>query len=247
MRRSALLGVVALAGCGSQPGPLTPAEYCNQYAQDVCAAVTTACLVPEASCLTGQLVACNADAQNKAGLDFIPSNAQTCLDKVKATYGKLNQGLAIPAADFQAMNEVCSEVYRGTKVANASCAGDAECISGLICDKGHCGTAAVVAPGAGCANIGETCPQGFYCSGASGIWVCASKVATGVACDDALPCLENLRCVAGVCTARLGIGEDCTLDQDCSSGFCEPYALKCALELRFASGNVDCMAMGGSG
>jgi hypothetical protein len=43
---------------------------------------------------------------------------------------------------------------------------------------------------------------------------------------------------------QLGIGADCTVDQDCSSGFCEPYALKCAQDVRFANGSAACTAMG---
>lgn len=238
--------MVALVGCGSQPGPLTPAGYCDQIAQDVCAAVSPACLVPIATCTTGQLVQCSAEAQANAGRDFIPSGAQACLSKVSAVYAKLNQGMvALSAADYQAMTEICSQVYRGTGVANAPCTLDADCSSGLICDKGYCGTATVVTKGAGCANIGEICPQGFYCSDASGVWVCSGKVGMGVACNASTLCLENLRCAAGVCSAQLGIGDACTADQDCSSGFCEPYAAICAEDVRFANGSAACIASAG--
>ena len=90
--RLVLLCVIALAGCSSQPGPLTQTEFCDKYAQEICAAVSPACLVTAASCTAGRLNDCSAVAQANATRDFIPPNAQVCLDKVRAAYGKLNQG-----------------------------------------------------------------------------------------------------------------------------------------------------------
>jgi hypothetical protein len=203
----------------------------------------------EASCTAGRIAKCEGNAQAAAThfWDFLPQNAEACLNKVNATYGKLNRGaVALSAADYQAMSAVCNNVYRGTGLANeGSCVYDADCLDGLICDKTYCGTAKMVGQGDQCADIGEICPQGYSCSNASGVWLCASKVDLGGACA-ASPCLESLRCLGGVCVAQLGIGEDCAVDQDCSSGFCEPYAFKCAQDVRFANGNPDCLAMGGT-
>jgi hypothetical protein len=241
-------GIVALAGCSSQPGPLTQTEYCNRYAQDVCAGVSPACLMTDASCTAGRLAQCATEAQSNATAtrDFIPPNAEACLNKVNAVYGKLKQGaVALGAADIQAMNDACGNVYRGTALAYGSCKVDADCLDPLICDKGYCGTARTVAQGAGCANIGETCPPGSYCSSTTGIWFCSSKVGLGGVCDASNPCLENLRCMGVACAVQLGIGEVCTVDQDCDSGFCEPYAGLCALDVRFANGSAACKAMGG--
>ncbi len=246
--RFVLLCAIALAGCSSQPAPLTQTEYCNQYAQDVCDGVSPACLMTPATCMAGRLAQCTGDAQTAANnhWDFIPPNAEACLNKVNATYGKLNGGaVSLSPADLMSVDLACGNVYRGTELPNGPCVVDADCLDGLICDKGYCGTAKLVAQGAGCANIGEYCPYGSYCSAASGVWMCASKLGLGGACNAANPCLENLRCAAGVCSVQLDIGEDCSVDQDCSSGFCEPYAFKCAQDVRFANGNLDCQAMGG--
>src|ERR1700690_1472970 len=101
-------GIVALAGCSSQPGPLTQTEYCNKYAQDVCAGVSPACLMTDASCTAGRLAQGATEAQSNAAAtrDFIPPNAEACLNKVNAVYGKLKQGaVALGAADIQAMND----------------------------------------------------------------------------------------------------------------------------------------------
>ena len=245
-RSSVFLGTVVLAACGGQPGPLTQTEYCNQYAQDVCAGVSPACLITLDSCMAGRLAECTMEASQNATRDFIPSNAETCLNKVNVAYGKLKQGnLALSSSDLQAMKQACGKVYRGTGSLNGRCYVDADCLDDLICDKGYCGNASVVGPGAGCANIGEVCPGGSFCSAATGVWVCSSKVGLGGVCASA-PCLENLRCAGGICTVQLGIGEACSADQDCVTGFCEPYAGLCAQDVRFANGSAACRAMGGA-
>jgi len=243
-----LLSMIILVGCGSEPGPLTQTEFCNKYAQNVCAGVVPACLVTAPSCTAGQLAECTELARINAGRDFNPANAEACLNKVNSTFSKLKQGsVALSAADIQAKNQACADVYRGTVLANGPCTTDAACLDGLICDaaKGFCGTSKLVAQGAGCANVGETCPPGSFCSNITGVWLCLGKAGLGGACNAANPCLENLRCAAGTCIVQLGIGEVCTVDQDCDTGLCEPYAGKCAQDVRYANGSAACVAMGG--
>ena len=247
-RHFAFLSMVALAGCNSQPAPLTQTEYFNKYAQAMCDGLSPACLMIPATCTAGRLAECQGDAQIAAtnGWDFLPPNADAYLRKVSAAYGKVKQGSVITAKDYKDMEEARGKVYRGTGLANkGTCLADADCLDGLICDKGRCGNEKTVAQGAPCANIGETCPQNFFCGDSGGgVLLCVTKVGLGGACTDA-PCLENLRCTAGFCAMQLDFGQACTLDQDCSSGFCEPYAGKCALDIRFAPGNFDCIALGG--
>jgi hypothetical protein len=247
-RRFVFLSMLTLLGCGSQPGPLTQTDYCNEYAQGVCSGVVPACLVTTATCMAVQLDKCTADAQYNAGRVFIPANAETCLNKVSSTYSKLKQGsVALSAADLQAKDQACGDVYRGPVEKNGPCTADADCLDGLICDvaKGYCGTSKLVAQGAGCANIGETCPAGFYCSAITGVWLCLGRAGLGGACDAANPCMENLRCSTGTCVVQLGIGEQCAVDQDCKTGLCEPYAGLCAQDVRFANHTAACVAMGG--
>ena len=155
------------------------------------------------------------------------------------------EGQLVVLASSERQIQVCSDVYRGVVAANGPCLADADCVSGLICDKGYCGTATMVAQGAGCANIGDTCPQGFTCNNTTGPWICAVKAGLGGACSDTQPCLETFRCAAGACSVQLGIGADCAVDQDCSSNFCEPYAAMCATDVRFANGSAACTAMAG--
>jgi hypothetical protein len=247
MRRLLLsLALVAFVGCGSEKPPTTQTEYCNTYAQDICAAVAPACLMTTSACIAGRLADCSTQAQQNLGRDFIPSNADVCLAKVGEVYGKLNQGaVALTAAAIASMNDACANVYRGTKALNGPCAVDVDCLDGFICDKGYCGRAKVVVQGQGCANIGEICPAGTYCSGAAPVSLCVSKGNLGAACNDSMPCLESLRCASGVCAVQLGVGLACSVDQDCATGFCEPYAQLCADDVRFANKSAACVAMGG--
>jgi hypothetical protein len=82
---------------------------------------------------------------------------------------------------------------------------------------------------------------------ASNAYFCTAKVGLYGACGASLPCLENLRCTAaGVCDVQLGMSVACSVDQDCSTGFCDPYAGKCAQDIRFADGSAACLAMSGT-
>jgi hypothetical protein len=248
MLRPMLLALVVLAGCDDESSPLTPNQYFQQRAAATCAAVVSACLVPEATCISNRVAEYTAEYQSAlaSGRSFIPGNAEACLAKVKDAYGKVAGGaMAMKVAEHSTMQEVCANVYRGSGVANAYCQVDVECIGELVCDKNHCGTPKPVSLGAGCANIGEMCPPGAFCSGGSGVRICSAKIGLQGDCT-ASPCMETLRCFDGICVAQLGIGETCTMDGDCGSGFCEPYAGKCAADLRFANRSAACVAMGGS-
>jgi hypothetical protein len=248
--RFTFLCMFALVGCNSDPAPLTQTEYCNEYAKDVCDGVEPACLITDASCMSLRLAECtnNAKAQYDLGRAFLPSNAEACLGKVSAFYGQLKQGkLALGVVDYRAMTAACNNVYRGTAVSYDACLnGDNDCIDGLVCDKGLCGHAKEITQG-GCANIGETCSQGYYCSNAGVAYFCTAKVGLYGACGASLPCLENLRCsAAGICDVQLGMSVACSADQDCSTGFCDPYAGKCAQYIGFADGSAACLAMSGT-
>lgn len=241
-------------GCGNDARPLTPADFNNHFANTVCSAVSQACLMTATACMAAELdqLAQEDQAAVAAGRVFMPASAQKCLDDASKVYGKLKQGtVALAASDVQDLASTCDQVYRGVTVAGQVCTVDEDCVAGLICDhgktpdSGRCGTPTVVLQGGGCANIGELCPTGSYCALVNGLWSCQAKVTLGGACDASTPCLENLRCAGAVCAAQLDIGEPCTADQDCVSGFCEPYAQKCAADVRYANGSAACVAMSG--
>ena len=244
-RRSIPLLLLLAAACGSEPSPLTPTQYIQRRADTTCAAISAACLVPAATCVAARQSEYLAEYQAALAnvRDFIPATAEACLAKVEEIYGRIEQGaVAMKATDYEAMQAICADVYRGAGAANGGCQTDVDCVSDLICDKGFCGTPKLVPLGAGCANIGEICAPGAFCSNASGIWMCTAKVGVQGDCTVS-PCVESLRCAAGLCVSRLDTGLPCATDDDCTSGFCEPYAGLCAADVRFANGSAACAAM----
>ena len=226
--------------------PMTRAEFCQNYSERECADVVPACLVTEADCLAAQKAWCTAWGQGEEDAlpprPFDPQNANACLAKVSAVFDVLKNNLAIQASDYGSIADACARVFHGDAKANETCAVDADCSGTLICNKDHCGTLSQVAPNAGCANIGEDCPQGYYCGGETGVLICTARPGSGGMCSVGVPCLEDLRCVGGICTDRLDIGFACQGDGDCVSGFCEPFVLKCATAVRFAPETPACQA-----
>jgi hypothetical protein len=194
--------------------------------------------------MAARQAACADRAQNEeaAQRPFDPGNADACLAKVSAVFGVLKEGLAIPAKDYQSLVEECARVFHGDAKANDLCGVNADCSGTMVCDKGRCGTWRQVQPDTGCANIGEYCPQSYTCSRVSETWFCATRPGLGAECSPEGACLEDLRCDNGICAARLGIGFACQADGDCATGFCEPFALKCGNDVRFADTSPACQA-----
>jgi len=121
------------------------------------------------------------------------------------------------------------------------CTMDHDCDVDLICDKGRCGTTKRVSPGAGCANVGEICPRGEYCTSAKGVPACGKRQGKGQPCASNDICLESLRCGASaLCEDRLAIGSGCTVNDDCATHYCSPYSAVCEMELNFARNSDSC-------
>lgn len=223
---------------------MTPAQFCEQVSQLECKSVAPACLASETDCLITRQAFWTARAteQESAGRTLDPANAKTCLARVKAVYGVLAKSLAIQASDFQSLDKACDRVFHGLAKVNEVCGVDEDCTDGLVCDKGRCGTPSQRGPDQPCANPGEYCPQGYICDDSTGLWICAARAGAGAACTLASTCLETLRCANGICTDGLVIGLYCQADGDCASGFCEPFAQRCANDVRFAMGTPACQA-----
>lgn len=101
---------------------------------------------------------------------------------------------------------------------------------------------AAVVNGKACgSSIPDQCPAASYChvnEPGSFEGVCQSLPVAGETClaDDATlsaftpTCALQFQCVADVCVALTGNGAVCTFDDYCSSGYCDPNTLTCALE-----------------
>jgi hypothetical protein len=242
------LFVIAWGGC-SLGKSMTEDQFCQEYAKRECGKVAGYCNFPASSCEPVRAAACQqmASASKTGNRKFNSDNADRCLDQVNKTYG----GIPITPDKLEALDTACSRVFSGGAKANDACTIDFDCAGDLICDKGRCGARRVVAAGGGCANIGETCPKGQYCSNATGLYQCTAKLAAGATCSDSQPCVESLRCT-GTCTARSEMGATCASDDECTSGYCTAYPApgtprKCGNGLSFAEGSASCTAYMGAG
>jgi hypothetical protein len=241
---AALLSLL-FTSCGSGGKPMTREEFCQEVANRECSSIVSVCRIGEVDCLTTSQSACTnwalSEESNVPPRPFDPGKANACLSKVAEVYGMAKSLVAIDATVFHRIDQACDRVFHGAAKAGEPCSIDADCTGALMCDKGHCGNLKQRGPGEGCANIGETCYQGYACYGASGFPVCAPRPGLGAPCNTEIPCLESLRCNNEVCAGRLSIGA-CLTDGECSSGFCDPFAQECADDVRFAEGSSACRA-----
>lgn len=248
----ALFGSLVGACGGDDDASMTRLQFCQERAKRECAAVVPACLIPDLECRTSREAVCN----NQAAIDvtalrtFVPSNAGTCLNKVSDIFGRLDRGaVAITDKEWREIDPACERVFQGPAQANQKCNQNSDCSGSLVCDRGYCGSPKKVSAGAGCANTGEFCEPGNYCSNDSRP-LCTLRPGFGGACGAAVPCLENLRCDLstgiGMCTTLLADSSPCLADGDCASGFCEPFAFKCSHDVRFASGTPACTTFASS-
>ena len=80
----------------------------------------------------------------------------------------------------------------------------------------------MVGAGANCANPGEICQPTEYCRTADGLSVCSARPDKGAACNGDLPCKPNLRC-SETCVDKLAANAPCSADDDCLTGYCNPF------------------------
>jgi hypothetical protein len=100
-----------------------------------------------------------------------------------------------------------------------------------------------------CSDFGAVCSPSQYCTMMGAAMQCVDKKGTGVACDANTPCQDILRCVGGVCAARLMASAKCCNDNDCPTAapYCNPYAgYECGSGLTFAAHSPSCTAFGDS-
>jgi hypothetical protein len=213
---------------------MTQAEFCAQKASKECEGVSLACLSDAPACKAARVQACEdfAMAQQTAPSSpalrpFRADKAAACISKAAEVYKKS----PITPADRSALDEVCARVFSGTRKdtdPDPSCNFDYECDSPQICDIWFktCAKKRVVEASAGCNNPGEVCPSEQFCA-APTPHKCMPKLTAGMACDDETnPCLDTLRCAAGVCAAPVvTAGKACSTNSDCVSTapYCDSY------------------------
>ena len=252
MKLSIGLACVALGAvcgaCAIGAKDRTEAQFCDEYGKRECLKVAAYCSFTASACEPVRVAACRerAAASKTAARQYNAGNGDLCLDALDKAYATL----PIDAARLAALDTTCQRVFQGSAHAGDDCSIDYDCDGKLVCDRGRCGSSKVVAAGAGCANIGETCPVGQYCGVFRELPTCVARVAQAAACDANHPCLEALLC-NGTCAPRLEMGAPCTADQECLSGYCTRYvapsARKCSVGLTFSPDAPSCLAfLGGA-
>ncbi len=241
------LAMTGLAACGSGDKGMTVDDFVEEVSEIECASVTSACLITESECQRTRRAHWSDMARKAAmaGRPFDSDNADDCLSKVKSVSKDVKKGMmGISPKDFREQERLCDRVFHGLAQKNQPCGVSADCVDDLVCDKFYCGRRVEVAAGAQCANIGEFCTAGYTCAviGSGPVRQCVPRAAKGAVCDREDVCQETLRCTGGVCADGLGAGEICQADDDCADGFCEPFALKCSYDVRFADGTPACKA-----
>jgi hypothetical protein len=264
MRRSAWLGtvgfagvIVAVAACSSNsaPGDKYPAvgDFCKAKAQAECQAANF-CEVDQPTCVTARTQDCNTFTQAllAKGRAYVPGNAPKCVDLATSTYA--TNSVKDPSTAFATLEDTCNRVFGGAVAKNAACSSDYDCTGSLICDKGFCGEKTVVKnAGDGCANPGEVCDVGLYCTGTPAR--CTPKLVLNQPCSATAPCVESAYCSGGTCIARVPVGSACALtnaaacaldpgtpcvtSDDCATSFCDAYnpsGAKCGTVLTFSVG-----------
>jgi hypothetical protein len=232
---------LSVAGCNHLGSTMTEEQFCQEYAKIECSKVSAFCSFNPATCEPVRVAACRESAGRVKGVghQFNPGNTDRCLKKLEEAY----RVLPIGATMLKGVDDACARVFEGTAKPAEMCTLDYDCANGLICDKGRCGTEKLVASLGGCANIGERCPKGEYCTNATGIFLCAKRLAEGAPCALSTPCAEDLRC-RNTCVRRLEIQGSCLLDEDCLSGYCNLYVSNrtCGLGLTFSPESPSCIA-----
>ena len=243
-----LFGIAAMAACSASDSDSdalgTVEQFCQARAENECV-VAPKCAATTDACLAARKSVCAADAKaaQSSGRVYTSSLARACLDKTKELY---DRGSASPT-EMTELEETCGRVFQGTIEQNKPCTTDFECKDQLICDKGFCATENEKKSGEPCANPGDICERGSYCTNNGSLFVCASKKGAGEVCrDDSSPCSEDYRC-NGLCVSRFGPGESCEVGRDqCASSapYCDPTVLKCTAGVGFTAGAPICKDYG---
>ncbi len=214
--------IVIVAGCGVLDGkPKNIGAFCAEYAKLECAPTAAICSRMQAECEPIRKEACEdfvTPLMNGAGRLYRADNAEDCLEQVELTYKKT----LITPADLGAMRDKCERVVEGSGAANGTCTVDQDCRTPLVCDRGRCGPVRVVAAGGNCANPGERCQPTEFCRAEGGLSVCGARADKGAACSATAPCKPTLRC-ATTCVDKAAIAAACSNDEECLSGYCNPY------------------------
>jgi hypothetical protein len=223
-------GAVTLLACSSdevtEKYPSSD-SFCAAKADTECQPGAPVCGVTVDVCKSKRTSLCQAAASAATGQGgtYRPQNAETCINDTKTLY----DSKVVDLDKEKTVDATCALVFAGSKTKGAACAAAFECDAALICDRGFCSEKTPKAKDEPCNNPGDTCATGTYCGPRGASNFCNAKNNVGDICNTTTPCLENLRCV-NQCQEKLGSGQSCNTNDDCTTGFCGTDK-KCAAKL----------------
>ncbi len=234
-------------GGGGSSAPKTETDFCVEKAEHECKTLVSKCQFAEATCVTARTAACSnvlAPSQRSTVRAFQEKNIPDCTRAIDTILAKDS----ITPADWQKLADACNRVWAATRAKGEICTSTYDCEKNLFCDKGLCASEIKKNSKDFCSDPGAICVAGEYCELVSATaFQCIARAGSGQACipqaDGKKPvCVESLRCVGGKCEEKVAVSTTCASDGDCQSGLCDPFALKCRTEIRFAADSPGCLA-----
>lgn len=249
--------IVALGACTTSDPDKYPStdSFCSARAAEECQ-VSTRCGTSAESCKRQRAALCMNEASlaTGSGRGYVAGAAEDCINRTHDLYAK---GEIAPAQKGE-VDYICQKVFRGTVAVNGVCKTDFDCTGDNVCDKGRCALRVSKKLNEPCANPGEICEKGTFCTkDPTGLTVCLKKRDKGETCtqpgaaEGPGPCLESLRCIVGEfrCGDRNPVGTSCDPgSDDCAAEapYCDDTTKKCVAAQIFAPSQVElCKNFGG--
>jgi hypothetical protein len=218
--------------CGSDEknDPLDEVSgFCAEWGERACSEIAIR------RCSSGSEEECQS-AQMDFCLDLVPARlynkegAKDCLAAVQEAYDDAELD-GEERATVESLGGDCQAVLSGDGELDDECTKDTECdvANDLVCvsrldeESGTCQVPVEVGGGRGCSRADQVCEADFYCDEKRD---CIEKQEVDDECTLAVPCKDNLNCAApedsgvGVCTEKLGAGDECEWDEECATGIC---------------------------
>jgi hypothetical protein len=246
------LAIACSASTASNPYP-DVSSFCSAVAKAECQD-NAVCAIDQTQCETYRTSVCQQDAASAqaSGRTYNSDNAKACIDALNGAFG--NGASKVTYQQLYGSGSItdkCERVFVGNAGNGGACQTNYDCTdSSEICAPvpgmtgSQCAKPTQKNLGDACADPGDQCADGSYCSTqGGGIPKCVASAADGAPCPSGVQCVSSDFCNGGICAAKSGPGGPCTQDSDCNSQapYCDPYAGHiCTIGLTFATGAPDC-------
>jgi len=219
--------------CTAVSGPTPAGRSCGAYGGCVAGACVTAC-ASDGDCAAGHYCAAAACVPKKDLGQACPSpstcKSGLCVDGVCCDSACTGQ---CEACNVVGREGTCSAKKGSPEAPRAACSGAGTgTVCGPVCD-GSTRSTCMYLPAATTPCGTNTCSAGFEtrastCDGkgvctdtkkACGAYACGTASCLS-ACSSKLDCAAGFLCVSNACVPAPGLGQACTSNEECSTGFC---------------------------